>query len=210
MMRWGWIILWTAFGASFVVPVSPIRLHHGKGLGTRFWNSRLGSWLARLAGFGLGRNEAPAHTLHRPTELVLDLAIDDLWAALPDTMRHGLLELPAVADSLRQRVGELKELTRQLEVPALAEVPEAAALRARLATRQEAGITALERLRLQLAGLSGEAVPTGALTEQLRDARALEGELLTELGGHPSLKRLLKRKSTPRSPDADAGVDLKA
>ena len=200
MMRWGWVILWTAFGASFVMRVSPIRLHHGKGLGTRFWNSRLGSWLARLAGFGLGRNEAPAHTLHRPTELVLDLAIDDLWGALPDTMRRGLLELPAVADSLRQRVGELKELTRQLEAPALADVPEAAALRARLAIRQEAGITALERLRLQLAGLSGEAVPTGALTEQLRDARALEGELLTELAGHPSLKRLLKRKSTPRSP----------
>lgn len=200
LIRWGWVVIWTAVGASFVMPVSPIHRFHRESLGNRFWNSRFGSWLTRLAGVGLAREQAPPHTLHRPTELVLDLAIDDLWAALPDTMRHGLRELPAVADSLRERVGEMKELTRRLAEPALADIPEAAALRERLATRQQAGITALERLRLQLAGLSAEALPTGALTEQLRDARALEGELLAELGGHPSLKRLLKRKRHSPTP----------
>jgi hypothetical protein len=193
--RWAYILFWTGLGLNFLVPSFHFR---PDGLFDRivdrFWRSRLASGLMRVASFGLGKQRGAEQTLHRPTELVLDLAIDDLWSALPEVTRRGLHELPVVAESLRERVAEMKELTRELEAPALAGVAEATALRGRLRERQEAGITALERLRLQLAGLLGEAAPTGALTEQLRDARALEGELLMELGGHPSLKRLLKRR----------------
>ncbi|MGH7592356.1 MAG: hypothetical protein ACRELE_00665, partial [Gemmatimonadales bacterium] len=194
--KWSIVTFWSSVGLAFILP--PFRL------ASDGWWTRLRArvrpavppilyWLAAI---GLRRGVAAEHTLHRPTELVLDLAIDDLWTALPDTMRHGLRELPAVADSLRDRVGEMKELTRQLEAPSLVNAPDAVALRERLTARQQIGITALEQLRLQLMRLSGETAPTGALTAQLRDALALDGELLTELGGHPSLKRLLKRKPT--------------
>ena len=168
--RWCWVIIWGTLGISFVVPVWPFHHISRARLGTRFWNTRLGAWLARFAAVGVARAVSPINTLHRPTELVLDLAIADLFHALPETMRQELRELPAVADSLRERAEEIKEL--------------------------------LERLRLQLAGLSGEVQPTGALTDQLRDVRELDMELLAEFGAHPSIKRLLKSRGavTPLTP----------
>jgi serine/threonine-protein kinase len=191
-MRPLWVILWTAIGAGFIIPVSPIRLGRAGGIGARFWNSRAGAWFARLAAVGLPRARAPEHTLHRPTELVLELAIDDLWTALPAATRRACAELPAVAESLRERVSQTRELMQQLAEPDLAPVPDAVALRERVQAQHDSAIVALERLRLELMQLSGAIAPTGALTEQLRGARALEAELLHDLGAHPRIDRLLR------------------
>ncbi|HEY4321673.1 MAG TPA: serine/threonine-protein kinase [Gemmatimonadales bacterium] len=168
--------------------------------GQRFWNSRVGAFCLKAAGVALRRDVPTPHTLHRPTELVLDLAIDDLWHGLPATTRRELKQLPAVAESLRERVAEMKELARQLERPELVQLPEAIALRQQLAERQESGIAALERLRLRLATLAGESGPSSALTEQLQDAEALQADLLTEMGAHPSLRQLLRLGSRQSGP----------
>src|SRR5688572_12039021 len=70
------------------------------------WNSRFGSWLAdRLAPKGAGVPLAA----FRPTEMALEVAIDDLFAALPDEYRESLRELPAIARRLTARAGELRE-----------------------------------------------------------------------------------------------------
>lgn len=197
--RWAYILFWTGLGLNFLVPsfhFQPDGLFDRSV--DRFWRSRLGSGLLRLASFGLGKQGGADQTLHRPTELVLDLAINDLFDALPATTRAGLTDLTATAEALRCRIGEMKELLHQLDAPGLRQQPELHQLRERLSQRQATGVTALEHLRLQLARLSGETHPTGELTQQLHDARALEAELLEELGAHSNLKRQLsRRRATP-------------
>ena len=192
--RWAYILFWTGLGLNFLVPSFHFR---PDGLFDRivdrFWHSWLASGLLRLASFGLGKQGSAEQTLHRPTELVLDLAIADLFSALPATARRGLEEVPATAEALRCRVGEMKELLHQLEAPELRRHPELDALRQRLSDRQAMGVTALEHLRLQLARLSGETHPTGELTQQLHDARTLEAELLAELGAHDGIRKHLVR-----------------
>jgi len=70
------------------------------------WNGRFGSWLAdRLAPKGGGVPLAA----FRPTEMALEVAIDDLFAALPDEYRESLLDLPAIARRLSARATELRD-----------------------------------------------------------------------------------------------------
>ena len=70
------------------------------------WNSKFGSWLAdRLAPKGGGVPLAA----FRPTEMALEVAIDDLFAALPDEYRDSLHDLPAIARRLTARAAELRE-----------------------------------------------------------------------------------------------------
>ncbi len=197
--RWAYILFWTGLGLNFLVPSFHFRPDGlWNRLVDRFWHSRLASGLLRLAAFGLGKQGSAEQTLHRPTELVLDLAISDLFAALPGITRKGLVELPATAEALRCRVSEMKELQHQLEAPELRRHPELNTLRQRLSDRQAMGVTALEHLRLQLARLSGETHPMGELTQQLHDARTLEAELLAELGAHDGIhKQLARRHVTP-------------
>ena len=198
VVQWCWIILWTGVGAAFVLPVSPVATIRSLRLSERLWQSRIGALLTHIAGIGLGRSLPAERTLHRPTELVLDLAIDDLWSALPEVTRRDLAPLPAVARGLRKRVAELRELVEQTNAPDVAPSSETRELRHRLEKSHDAGIVALERLRLQLARLTGETRPAGELTQQLQDARALEAELLEELGAHAGLRRQLSgKRATP-------------
>ena len=46
----------------------------------------------------------------RPTEMALEVAIDDLFAALPDEYRESLRDLPSIARRLTLRVTELLEV----------------------------------------------------------------------------------------------------
>ena len=193
--RWAYIIFWTGLGLNFLVPSFHF---HPDGLFDRFvdrfWRSPVASGLLRLASFGLGKQGGAEQTLHRPTELVLDLAITDLFAALPADAQAGLGDLPGTAEALRRRVGETKELLRRLDAPELRQHPALQDLRERLTRQAAKGVAALEHLRLQLARLSGETHPTGELTRQLHDARTLEAELLAELGAHAGLRKHLARQ----------------
>lgn len=197
-LRWAYVVFWCGLGFGFLVPS---RLRDPDGLLARLrralWHSPLAAAGMRLAAIGLPRGAAAPHTLHRPTELVLDLAIDDLWQALPAPARHRFAGLPATARALRARVAELKALRALLDAPTRRRSPEATALGDRLAERETAGIAALERLRLLLARLGLEHAPLGDFTQALDDARALELELVQELGVHASLRAHLARGDRP-------------
>jgi hypothetical protein len=80
---------------------------------TRFWNSKWGERLARLAGFGL-RRRATAQSLSQLTEVALGRATDALYDALPRAVRKQLKALPgavrrleADATGLRAELGKL-------------------------------------------------------------------------------------------------------
>lgn len=200
LMGWCWITLWTAIGAEFVLQCHPVVRRMKPGLSERFWASRLGRAAARIVGVGLPATAEAGHTLHRPTELMLSLAIEDLWSALPDEPRKAMQDAPGIASGLRRRVAELKEALRVIDSSAARPVAEFTAIRQRLAERHEAGVTALERIRLLLIRLGGAAASAGEFTAQLEDARAVERSLLEELGAHPGLWKQLKSGLRNASP----------
>ncbi|MES2306254.1 MAG: serine/threonine-protein kinase [Gemmatimonadota bacterium] len=201
LARWCWMLLWTGVGAAFVIRMRRSLPRRNATLTERFWGSRLGALAARLAGIGLRNAVPPETTLHRPTELVLDLAIEELWAALPESSRVSLDDLPTLATALRHRIAEMKALRRHLSDPALPQSPGHLLLERQLGEREAAAITALEGLRLQLARLTLDVASAGEFTGQLADVRTLEMELLEELGGHGALRRVLRserpREGTP-------------
>ncbi len=199
--KWLWLALWAAIGAKLILASPTTNAGPFGRLADRFWNSRFAAWIAKLASWGLSRGQPAEHTLHRPTELVLDLAIDELWAALPDGSRAEFDAVPALADALRERVGEARELLQHLDRPGMQHSTETDSMRERLTERQQAGVRALEQLRIQLARLAGHAAPTGELTNHLRAARGVEAGLLAELGADANLLRRLNtsRRVTPRT-----------
>ena len=192
------LTFFSGLGFNFLVPAFHFtpnglwaRLRDG------FWGSALGAGMLKLASFGLGKSEGTDRTLHRPTELVLDLAIEEMWQALPPSAREGTADLPKIARALSNRVAEARELRAALQGPRVRRSAEADALDARLATRQERAVIALERLRMVLGRVGGAAAMSGELTAKLHDARALEQELLLELGAHAEVKRLLRQGRAP-------------
>jgi serine/threonine-protein kinase len=196
--RYSLLAFLSGLGFNFLVPA----FHFApNGLWSRlrdgFWRSALGAGMLKLASFGLGKSEATDRTLHRPTELVLDLAIEEMWQALPPSAREGTTDLPKIARALSDRVAEARELRAALQGPRVRRSAEADELDARLATRQERAVIALERLRMVLGRVGGAAAMSGELTAKLHDARALEQELLLELGAHAEVKRLLQQGRAP-------------
>jgi hypothetical protein len=63
--------------------------------------------------------------------------------------------------------------------------------------RRDAALEALERLRMLALRLAGQVSVEGEFTQHLRAARELELELLQELGAHPDIRRLTRRRGTP-------------
>jgi len=198
IMQYGYVAFWSGLGFNFLVPSFHFKPN---GLWARlrdgFWGSALGAGMLKLASVGLSTSEGTERTLHRPTELVLDLAIEEMWRALPPSAREGTADLPKIARALSTRVAEARELRAALQAPRVRRSAEADALDARLAVRQQRAVIALERLRLVLGKVGGAAAMSGELTAKLHDARALEQELLLELGAHAEVKRLLRQGRAP-------------
>lgn len=199
LLLWSWMGFWVARGLGFVIPGMPVPPEDKRWrMRRRFWNSIVGERFYRLVSLGVN-SSAQAHTLHRPTELVLGLQIEDVWRALPDEARRGLDDLPATAEALRARVAELRRVLAQLDAPGGADADQVASIRDRLLTRRDAALSALERLRMLALRLAGQVSVEGEFTQHLRAARELELELLQELGAHPDVRRLTRRSgvSTP-------------
>lgn len=196
VILWGWMAFWASRGLGFVVPGKPKQPDDRRRRWRRaFWDSPVAAWLHR----GLARLVRPrsaAVTLHRPTELVLGLQIEDIWDALPPLAKRGLDDLPATARALRYRLADLRRVLGHLDGDTR-DAAEVQAIREHLVARREAAFAALERLRLLTLRLAGEVSSEGEFTRQLRDARELELELLGELGAHPDVGRLIARRQTP-------------
>lgn len=183
ILRWGHVVFWSGLGLLVLSP--PFRAS-GRGWLSRqvdrFWSSIRGAAVFQAASLFLPRGRAAAHTLHRPTELVLDLAIEDLWEALPRGERRRMREVPEVARGLRRRAGEVRAVLHHLEQSPVRGSDETEELRARLQLRERGAIDALERLRVGLLELSGHATSPRDFSRILDQAATLQAELLTELG----------------------------
>ncbi len=158
----------TALGLPIVPPSLQRRLV-GR-VRSWLWNGRVGEWLARRL---TPKTEGVPVAAFRPTEMALNLAIEDLFASLPDPYRETLGELPAVARRLTARVTELRETGDRLSTLG-AGTPAATAN----ATRLTETVTALERLRLGLLRLHSDGMADlRPLTTAIAVARSLDRDV---------------------------------
>ncbi len=196
----------TGIGIGLVAP--GVRLGpHGwfRRLTQRFWHSRLANVVGRVASMRQAERLAPSSTIHRNTELVLGLALEDLWRAMPPDLREGMDQVPALGRTLQRSAEELRDLADRLE-QAAADVDrfdpeEARQVReshAAIVARQRETIATLEHLRLQLLRTLADHAPTAELGGPLARAGELEPALLGELAGHATVRRLLDRRPRHR------------
>jgi serine/threonine-protein kinase len=173
----GALITLGALGTPLVSP--KVEVHFAGKLRGWLWNSRLGQWLAdRLTPEHRGVPE----TEFRPTELALKLAVDDLYAALPEPYRALIGDLPPVALRLSDHVTELRREVERLEViRSGARDEEAATVDGLLmSSRKQLGqvVATLEQMRLELLRLHSGAEDLRPLTTSLDVARAMVEDLV--------------------------------
>lgn len=202
-----YLAVMTGIAIGFVAP--GIRLAprgRFRRLAERFWRSRLAGIVTRLAAVGQSRTIAASSTVHRNTELVLGLAIDDLWHALPAALRDELGDVPALAHTLQHSAEELRDLANRisdagahLDAGEQADALQLPAVHASLVARQRETVAMLERIRLQLLRTLAEHRPTADLTVQLERAQQLERDLMADLAGQAAVRRLLDRRRRSRS-----------
>src|SRR2546430_15077307 len=80
------------------------------------WMGRLGRWMFRVAKSFVPGRTLPAAMTHRPTELSIGMAAEQLFEGLPKETRQQLRDLPAVvhrleedAPRMRRRLGGLQD-----------------------------------------------------------------------------------------------------
>jgi eukaryotic-like serine/threonine-protein kinase len=166
----------------------------------RFWRSPLGAGAARLVRIGLHPRLAE-QTIHRPTEMALSLAADQLFDALPAALRADLGDVPGLVKALERQATALRATIEELEAAgvgtASGDDPDRQALvdlRGTTERRHGEVIGALERVRLQLIRLAAGAIQPPELTDVLLAARKLETDLDRLVTGQDSVRRLLHRR----------------
>ncbi len=150
----GSLVLLPALG----LPIAPASLRRRFTAGARrlIWGSRIGDWLAkRLAPKGGG---VPAAAF-RPTEMALEVAIEDLFASLPTSYRESLRDLPAIANRLTMHASAIRDAAGE----GSAQLTDT--------------VKALERLRIGLLRLQGGLADLQPVTTALDVARAIDQDI---------------------------------
>jgi serine/threonine-protein kinase len=167
----------------------------------KFWDSRVGRGLFKLAGTRLDRLPS-GDASYRPTELAIGMAADRLFDELPAEVQVSFSELPSVvraleqhAEQTRARIAELNDILHDIEHDgtldrggALAGSSDVAEERDSLTddvrvTRDEAEqrltevVGALETIRLQLLRMHAGVGSVESMTADLTSARALSSDI---------------------------------
>ena len=163
----------------------------------RVWTGRLGKWLFGIARMFTSKKALPASLTHRPTELALGMAAEQLYESLPKESRNQLRDLPAVVHRLEQDAQTMRARLEELQ-EALADVgqrgspdPAIGARHARIVTdlsaerdlvqqRLKDAVAALETIRLNLLRLHAGTTTVTSLTTDLGLAR----EIARDIGRH--------------------------
>jgi serine/threonine-protein kinase len=163
-------------GVQFIPP--KIRGAWQRGLRDRLWNSRVGQWLARNLG-APEQSRAIGGGVFRATEAALGVAASELFAALPESYRERLAELPDTVAALEARAAEARAQLDLLSslAPSGGTDSEVLAERRVAATSQlKESVAALEGIRLDLLRLLAGANDLAPLTTLLDAARQLGEE----------------------------------
>jgi eukaryotic-like serine/threonine-protein kinase len=176
----------------------------------RLWTGRLGRWLFGIARMFTSKKALPASLTHRPTELALGMAAEQLFESLPKETRSQLRDLPDVvhrleqdAQQMRARLEELQEALAGVEQrgkpdPAIATrhdriVTDLSAERDLVQQRLKDAVAALETIRLNLLRLHAGTGTVQSLTTDLGLAREVVEEISGQVDGHREVERELQR-----------------
>jgi serine/threonine-protein kinase len=148
------------------------------GIRDRLWKSKAGEWLARKFG-APEQSRAVGGGVFRPTEAVLGVAASELFAALPETYRVELFELPSLIATLEARAAEARA-----EVDVVAALARPGSDNSLLETRRNnasanlsASVGALERIRLDLLKLHAGAGDLKPLTTLIEESHLIGQEI---------------------------------
>ena len=173
----------------------------------RLWTGRLGRWLFGLARMFTSKKALPAPLTHRPTELALGMAAEQLFESLPKETRMQLRDLPDVVHRLEQDAQRMRARHEELQ-EALADVgkrgkpdPAIAARHDRIVAdlnterdlvqqRLKDAVAALETIRLNLLRLHAGTGTVHSLTTDL----GLAHKVVEEISGHVEGYREVERE----------------
>ena len=166
-----------ALGVQFIP--TKIRNWWQTGIRERLWNSSIGEWLARRLG-APEQSRAVGGGVFRPTEAALSLAASELFAALPETYRVELFELPSIVAALEARAAEARAEVDVVAALARPGSDDTAVLERRRQTASAnlaASVGALERIRLDLLKLHAGAGDLKPLTTLIEEAHLISQEV---------------------------------
>jgi eukaryotic-like serine/threonine-protein kinase len=166
----------------------------------RMWTGRLGRWLFGIARMFTSDKALPASLTHRPTELALGMAAEQLFESLPKETRTQLRDLPDVvhrleqdAQTMRARLEELQEALAGVEQrgkpdPAIAArhdriISDLTAERELVQQRLKDAVAALETIRLNLLRLHAGTTTVKSLTTDLGLAREVARDIGRQIEG---------------------------
>ena len=180
----------------------------------------VGKLMAKLSALGLKSKALPAPGSHRPTELAIGMAADQIFESLPRDSRKALEDLPALvrrleaeAQGMRARVEELNAMIAGLGDEALSaqsatlrENPagsvvedQRSKLRADLIAKREqaaqrlaVSVAALENIRLDLLRLKSGVGTVDQLTADLDAARDLQAEIALAIESRREVEAALR------------------
>src|SRR5438876_1245325 len=177
----------------------------------RFWTGRFGRWLFGVARMFTSAKALPASLTHRPTELALGMAAEQLYDTLPKETRQQLRELPDVvhrleqdAQRMRARLEELQEAlsdvgqrgTPGTPDPAIGArhdriVADLSAERDLVQQRLKDAVAALETIRLNLLRLHAGTGSVRSLTTDLGLARDLARNIGAQVEAYGEIEKAL-------------------
>lgn len=173
----------------------------------RLWTGKFGKWLFKIARPFMNQNALPASLTHRPTELALGMAAEQLYDTLPKTTRQQLRDLPDVvhrleqdAQRMRARLEELQEAlggaNRGAADPAINArhdriAADLSAERDLVQQRLKDAVAALETIRLNLLRLHAGTGSVHSLTTDLGLARALARDIDAQVDGYREVEEAL-------------------
>ena len=175
----------------------------------KFWKGRIGGWILRQASRLGGKDAIASSGTHRPTELAIGMAAEQLYEGLPRETRRQLRDLPDVvhrlerdAQRMRSRLDELQDALANVERdatdPAVAQrhdriVADLTAERVAVEQRLADAVAALETIRLNLLRLHAGTGTVHSLTTDLGLARDLTRDIGAQVEGYREVDRELKR-----------------
>ncbi len=193
-----------------------VRLQRRVDLDTRIWSwlwqGPIGRLLFSVARLLVRAKSLPPPATHRPTELALAMAAEQLFEQLPRETRHQLRELPDVvrrleqdAQRMRQRLEELNDALGGKADEGRSPDAEATALATRhdrivadlqgerdlVHTRLADAVKALETIRLNLLRLHAGSGSVQSLTTDLGLAREVAADITLLLEGRREIEREL-------------------
>ncbi|HWP36697.1 MAG TPA: protein kinase [Gemmatimonadales bacterium] len=175
----------------------------GKGW-AKFWESRMGNWLFKLAGFRLKTAPNPA-TGYRPTEMAIGLAVERLFEELPKAARQQLQDLPTVAarlerqaQTMRQHIEDLNDAVGNAGREQTAGSEQLQIARDAAQARLQKAVASLETIRLGLLRLHAGTGAVEGITQDLSKAEGIAADIERLLQGQAEVERVLRSRRARR------------